>query len=220
MEEVLNTGNPAPGDTEIADGKPLLEPETAAEGAAAGGDGSETAAAAANGGDDKPLLTPGVDENGKSELVGAPEAYGDFSMPEGFVLDEDMKAQVTGLFKELDLSQKGAQKLIDAYAERIVAQKEAELSDLADRRKQWRSEVRQRPTYAADRALAVKGINAVVTTPEEREMFTDSWMSDHPVLFGLFVKIGKLVGEDSPLPNGGNSTAEAGSAESRFPIKL
>lgn len=212
MEEVLNAETQAPDNTETAEEKPLLEPETGTESVDQPAEGSKTD------GDDQPLLTPGVDENGKSELAGAPETYEDFTMPEGFTLDEEMKAQVTGLFKDLDLSQKGAQKLIDAYTERMVAQKEAELTALADRRKQWRSEVRQRPTYAADRALAVKGINAVVTTPEEREMFTDSWMSDHPVLFGLFVKVGRLVGEDSPLPNGGKSPVTAGSAEDRFPI--
>jgi hypothetical protein len=58
-----------------------------------------------------------------------------------------------------------------------------------------------------------------VNTPEEKALFTDSWLSDHPVLFGMFVKIGRLLGEDAPLPNGGKGAPDR-SAESRFPIKM
>jgi hypothetical protein len=214
----------APDNTESADEQPLLDSEAPAEGAPAeqtetGGDSGGTAPAEGEATQEQPLLTPGVDENGKSELEGAPEAYADYNMPEGFAIDEDTKARVDGIFKELNLSQKGAQRLIDAYTEQVVSQKEADLAALADRRRQWRAEVRKSPTFAADKAFALKGLNAVVTTPEERALFKDSWMSDHPALFSMFVKVGRLVGEDTPLPNG--STEVGGdSAVQRFPIKL
>lgn len=226
MEDVPNTEAVQTSDnTETVDDKPLLSPDTVTDGATDAETGEDskpegdTQPAATEGADDQPLLTPGVDENGKSELAGAPESYGDFELPEGFAFDDEMKAQVDSLFKELDLSQKGAQKLVDAYTERMIAQKEAELADLADRRKQWRADVRKSPTYAKDKAFAIKGINAVVTTPEERALFKDSWMSDHPALFSMFVKVGRLVGEDTPLPRGGSDVG-GGSAVERFPIKL
>lgn len=226
MEDVPNTEDvQVTDDTATTGEQPLLSPDDEVEGAttASEGEDAQTGGEGDTGGkpdgEDQPLLTPGVDENGKSELIGAPESYEDFTMPEGFGLDDEMKAQVSGLFKELDLSQKGAQKLIDTYIERVIAQKEADLAALADRRRQWRAEVRKSPTYATDKAFAVKGINAVVNTPEERALFKDSWMSDHPALFSMFVKIGKLVGEDTPLPKGGSDQG-GGSATERFPIKL
>ena len=207
-----NTGSPAD--------ESMLKPGAAA-------DGAETPAAVPEGGagsapkeeaEESGILTPGAEENA-NENVGAPESYGDFTMPDGFTLDDDGKAKMSELFKGLNLSQKGGQKLVDAFTERVTAMKEAELSALAERRKAWRAEIRQRPTFATDRALALRGLNAVVSTPEEKELFTNSWMSDHPALFGIFVKVGKLLGEDAPLPAGGG-TSKVDSAVTRFPVKL
>ena len=213
--------NAATGDTGSAADESVLTPgavpeekapETAGQGAETGAD-----AAPAKEGDES-ILTPGAEEKG-SEDIGAPEAYGDFTLPEGFTIDDEGKAQMSALFKGLNLSQKGGQKLVDAFTERVTAMKEAELNALAERRKAWRAEIRQRPTFATDRALALKGLNAVVSEPEEKALFTNSWMSDHPALFSVFVKVGKLLGEDSPLPNGGQSPA-GGSAVARFPVKM
>ena len=209
---------PAPGNTEGAAEVPVLTP---------GGTGAETNTEAA--GAEAPVLNPGEGatppEGGatppkqeENADIGAPETYGDFKLPDGFSLDDADRERVSTLFKGLNLSQQGGQKLIDAFTERMTAQKEADLRALADRRRSWREEIRKRPDYAADRALAQKGLNAVVTSPEEVELFKNSWMSDHPALFSIFVKVGRLVGEDSPL-SGGQSTAPVDSAVVRFPVK-
>lgn len=223
METDPKENGAAAVNTDPAANDPVLNPEPEAEGAAAGGEGEgEAGGNAPEGGSDDPILNPEAgDKAGAdgSEFVGAPEAYDDFSLPEGFTLDEEQKAQVTELFKGLNLSQKGGQKLVDAFTERMTAQKEAELNALADKRKQWRAAIRQRPNYAAERALAQKGLRAVVSAPEEVAMFKGTWMSDHPALFNIFVKVGRLLGEDTPLPQGG-STASKETATSRFPIKL
>lgn len=210
----------APESNGSAADESLLNPEAAAEGAPAGSEGLPGNAAAGESKEgEEPLLTP---ESVKEENpdIGAPEAYAEFTMPEGFTLDDEVKEEIGTLFKGLNVSQAGAQKLIDAYTKRILAQKETELSDLNARRKQWRSEVRRQPTYESDKAFAAKGVRAVVNTPEEKALFTDSWLSDHPVMFGMFVKIGRLLGEDSPLPQGGRNTPDERAAETRFPIKM
>lgn len=223
-DDVQMTGNPAPEENGSAGDESLLNPDTPAEGAPAGAEGEDGSAPPPPKEDgDQPLLSPEGEEEEKEEKnpdVGAPEEYSEFTLPEGFNLDESVKEQMTGLFKGMNLSQEGAQKLVDAYTQRVIAQKEMELTELANRRKQWRQEVRQRPTYEAERALAQRGIREVVNTPEEKELFTNSWMSDHPVLFGMFVKIGRLLGEDTP-PSAGRDAGNSGdSAEARFPIKL
>lgn len=213
--------NAATGDTGSAADDAVLTPGAAPEEKAPGtaGQSAETGVEAASVKEgEESILTPGAEEKG-SEDIGAPETYGDFTLPEGFTIDEEGKAQMSALFKGLNLSQKGGQKLVDAFTERVTAMKEAELNALAERRKAWRAEIRQRPTFATDRALALKGLNAVVTNPEEIALFKNSWMSDHPALFSMFVKVGKLLGEDSPLPNGGQSPA-GDSATTRFPVKM
>lgn len=228
MEEDPNVIAAAADNTVPAEGEPMLDPTPApvpdAEGAAAtdkGTEGEQGGDARKEGADD-PILNPDAGkEDGKetNEFTGAPESYEAFSLPEGFALDEEGKTQISELFKGLNLSQKGGQKLVDAFTERMVAQKEAELNALTEKRKQWRTAIRQRPQYAADRALAQKGLRAVVSDPEEVALFKDSWMSDHPALFSMFVKVGRLVGEDSPLP-AKESHENPETATSRFPVKI
>ena len=200
--------NPAP---QGADGAPKPE-----------GDGGGNPDPESGDDDDNGVLTPdaGKGEEGKDKPPeGAPEHYEDFTLPEGYTLDEDGKNAMSELFKGLNLSQTAGQKLVDAYVEQQTKEKEAQLLALTEQRKQWRAQLRSRPTYATDRALARKGLNAVVSTPEERELFTNTWMSDHPALFDIFVKVGKMVGEDSPLPTGGGAPVED-TASQRFPVKI
>ena len=210
----------ATGDTGSAADEPLLNPGAAETGTVSPAAGQESGAESApeNREEESGILTPGAGEV-ENENLGAPESYGDFTVPDGFTVDDDGRTRLHELFRSLNLSQKGGQKLVDAFAERVTGMKEAELAALSQKRKAWRAEIRQRPTFAADRALALKGLNAVVTDPEEIALFKNSWMSDHPALFSMFVKVGKLLGEDSPLPNGGQSP-EGDSATARFPVKM
>lgn len=213
-----NAELPAPENNGPAADESLLNPDTPAEGAPAGGDGAGKTPGADSGAGDQPLLNP-EPEKEENPDIGAPETYEDFNLPEGFTLDDEVKGEIGELFKGMNISQAGAQKLVDVYLKRAIAQKEADLNELNEKRKSWRNEVRKSPTYETDKGYAVKGIRAVVNTPEEKALFTDSWLSDHPVLFGMFVKIGRLLGEDAPLPNGGKGAPDR-SAESRFPIKM
>ena len=84
---------------------------------------------------DGPLLSP---EGGKPEdkgaPAGAPETYTEFNLPEGFELKGEILEETTALFKGLNLSQENAQKLVDYYTERVLAEKTAMLNDLAARR--------------------------------------------------------------------------------------
>lgn len=202
-------------DTPEAQDTPASQPADAP--APADGKPADTSAPA-DGDGDKPILEPGNDPQEEvNEFAGAPENYDDFTMPDSFTLDEAGKTEATELFRKLNLSQKGAQALVDAWIEKATAMKEAELTQLTEQRKAWRGEIRNRPTFAADRALAQKGINAVVKTEAEKALFQDTWLSDHPAVFSLFVRIGSLVGEDSPGLSG-KEQSEQNANRLRFPI--
>lgn len=166
---------------------------------------------------DGAILTPEAD-GGKEQGASAPEQYEEFRMPEGFVLEGETKEKVTGLFRELNLSQESAQKLIDYATERDLAGREAMLNELAAKRKEWRSSLRARPNFEADLALARKGMKALVRTPEGAELFNDSWMSDHPAVFDIFVRAGRLVAEDT-FDNQNGGSAEENVNLRRFPVK-
>lgn len=167
---------------------------------------------------DTPLLSPDAGEETKAEETGAPEQYQDFTLPEGFELAGEEKEGVATMFKGMNLSQGNAQKLVDYFTNKLQDRQTAAQAELVERRKAWRAEVRQRENYAEERAQAQKGLRAVVTDPDEKALFSDSWLSDHPAFFKVFSKIGRLVGEDAPL-RGGGSAAPAGDLNlQRFPV--
>lgn len=213
MENNLEATPPAAEPTVQSDAAdtPMLTPQPE-------GNPPEPAAGKPAGGDegDAPLLTP-EGEPGKAK--GAPESYGEFSMPEGFTLEGEELEGAVALFRDLDLTQEQAQKLIDQYTERVLAGKEAELNELAAKRKEWRAEIRQRPGFAQERELALRGMRAVITDPDEKALFENSWMSDHPALWKVFTKIGRMVQEDAlPKGSGGNNQSEQNVNLQRFPV--
>lgn len=165
---------------------------------------------------DEPLLNPDGEEDKASE--GAPEKY-EFKLPEGWQLEGEELEKVSGLFKGMNLSQGGAQKLVDYFTERMAADRATEEQASSERRKAWREEVRQRPNFAAERALAQKGLRAVITDPDEKALFTNSWLSDHPAFFKVFSKIGRLVGEDSFPAGGSNAPMVENINLRRFPVE-
>lgn len=190
----------------------------------AGGDTStETAAAGTEKGappevkdGDKPILNPDGEEE-KTE-AGAPEKY-EFKIPDGWKLEGEELEKVSGLFKGMNLPQEGAQKLVDYFVERMTAERSMDGQRAAEQRKAWREEVRKRPDFAAERAAAMKGLRTVVTEPDEKALFTDSWLSDHPAIFKVFAKIGKLIGEDS-FPAGSSKAAVSENINlRRFPVE-
>ncbi|HET9131900.1 MAG TPA: hypothetical protein VFO86_13180, partial [Terriglobia bacterium] len=61
------------------------------------------------------------DKENPTKIEGAPEKYADFTLPEGFKFDDKTLEAATAVFKDLNLSQEGAQKLVDLYAANNVA---------------------------------------------------------------------------------------------------
>lgn len=173
---------------------------------------------------EKPILEMGEDGKGspekRVEKSEVPEVYEDFKMPEGFSMDESLKSDVCSMFKGMSLTQEQGQKLIDFYAGKITEMKQSELDGIGAQRKQWRDELRAQPDYERNRALAKKGLSQVAHIPGFKEMFTGSWMQDHPVLFRMFAHIGAMKAEDTPSKPGGGDNSSGDKNSERFPIKL
>lgn len=214
------TAEGTPTDNTVTDNEPLL---TVPQGDEATSPAEETDPPAEG---EAPLLQvedPAPEEGGEEDgekPEGAPEAYEPFNVPQGWTLEGETGERVNEVFKELNLTQEAGQKLIDAYIQHTAAAKEQELVALEAQRRAWRAERRQSPTYQSDRALANKGLNAVVKTQEQRDLFNNTWLQDHPAVYGLFVNVGRLLGEDVPLNAGTPTGNEPDSASVRFPVKL
>ncbi len=189
--------------------EPMLKPEAVSTGEPQGKETAEGESA------DKPLMTPDGGEEAEKD-PGAPEKYEPFKLPEGFALEGEEFEKVSSMLKGMNLSQAHAQELVDYFTRRMTDEKAAGLNALAARRKEWRATIRQRPDFANERGLVQRGMRAVLTDKDEKELFEDSWMSDHPALWKVFAKVGRLVGEDS-LPQGKGERAEQNINLLRFP---
>lgn len=192
-----------------AQDEPMLNPEVVSEGKPQGNETAEGESA------DKPLMTPDGGEEAEKD-PGAPEKYEPFKLPEGFALEGEEFEKVSSMLKGMNLPQSHAQELVDYFTRRMTDEKAAGLNALAARRKEWRAAIRQRPDFANERGLVQRGMRAVLTDKDEKELFEDSWMSDHPALWKVFAKVGRLVGEDS-LPQGKGERAEQNINLLRFP---
>ncbi len=80
----------------------------------------------------------------KSDAEGAPEKYADFKVPDGFKFDEKALIEATAAFKELNLTQEAAQKLVDTYAKNTQQAIEAPYKQWADLQKEWLGDIHDR----------------------------------------------------------------------------
>jgi hypothetical protein len=111
-------------------------------------------------GETKPEGAPKEGDEPKPE-AGAPEKYADFKLPDGYTLDPEAGKEVTGLFKELNLSQDQAQKLVDYYAKNSLQTAEAPYKMWADMQKEWVNEIHDRFGSKADATR--RDINSAIT---------------------------------------------------------
>src|SRR5437879_843733 len=68
----------------------------------------------------EPTSTPPKDPAKPADAAKAPEAYTDFTAPEGYTLDAKTIDAVMPIFKELGLTQDQAQKLVTFHASQLI----------------------------------------------------------------------------------------------------
>jgi hypothetical protein len=88
--------------------------------------------------------------------VGAPEKYADFKLPDGFKFDEASLKAAQDQFKELNLTQDAAQKLVDFYAKNSLEASNAPYKAWADLQKEWTTEIASR--FPGDKGKEVQSM--------------------------------------------------------------
>lgn len=136
----------------------------------------------------KSLLNQGEDD----KPTGAPEKYEDFKLPEGLKADPEKMATATALFKELNLSQEGAQKLVDLYAAELTAAAEAPINAWMELRKEWQKTVTNDPEIGGKlKEVRTTIARAIDTLPQAlakdfREALDLTGAGDHPAFIKAF----------------------------------
>ena len=156
----------------------------------------------------------------KDEPQGAPEAYEDFTVPEGVELDAEVLGEFKTVAKELNLPQDAAQKVTDLgvkLAQKWAAESQQATSDmLAD----WKVQAETDKEFGGDAlpanlAVAKKAIDQF-GTPELRELLDVHRLGDNPEVIRFMFRVGKAISEDTFVA-GGKTTPVASAAKTLFP---
>lgn len=144
-------------------------------------------------------------------LTGAPEKYEAFKLPDGFKLDESAVTSAGDLFKKLNLSQDGAQQLIDFHAKQLQAAQEGPIKAYIDMKQGWTDAVNTK--YGKDIAeggkhfVAVGGLLEKLGEAEApfREAMDVTGVGSHPAFVAAFIKLAELFGNPTHVKGGGPS---------------
>jgi hypothetical protein len=143
---------------------------------------------------------------------GAPEQYEEFKAPEGLSYDDQFMGTFKDVAKELNLSQKQAQHLLDKCAP-VLAQRQVEqIKAVSD---QWVERTRSDKeiggtnwTRAASDIARVRdrfGVNADGKMDPDIAEFMSTPIGNHPGLLKLLARVGRAFGE-AGFPKGGNDS--------------
>jgi hypothetical protein len=149
------------------------------------------------GDDKKPDVEPAVVPEGKYEI----------KLPEGITLDAATLDVFSPIFKDLGISNDGAQKLVDAYIPLVTSQVDkarqeslVEYKGIVDG---WKSETMKELGAAAKQELAACGkALQKFGSKELREVLQETGLGNHKELVRFMAKIGKTISEDSVVDPG------------------
>lgn len=162
-------------------------------------------------GEAKPVLAKEgekVEEKPKEEgkIEGTPEKY-ELKAPEGVTLDPELLTELTTVAKELKLTNGNAQKFADMGSKlvekTIKGYQEQQETAFAKAGKEWLKEIETDKEFGGTNLKASNEaayrFRDKFTTKEERAglsvLFDSAW-GNHPILWRLFVRAGKAIGED------------------------
>jgi len=169
------------------------------------------------GGDETTALgkKEGEGEEGKPELppiLGAPEGDYDLKAPEGRDFDKEAFDAVAPALKDMNLSNEGAQKVVDAYAEKVLPIIEQRITDkigeqqqiaTAEFKKTWLDEAKKDPEIGGAKwdeslhiAASVFDKVGLKEADPFRKLLEESGLGNHPDQIRFMRRVGQLLGED------------------------
>ena len=149
-------------------------------------------------------------------LVGAPEKYEDFKAPEGYEFKSETMDGARTLFKDLNLSQAGAQKLIDFYTAEVKDVMEAPQKAWEETRTKWLEEVKSDPEIGGKLdqvkttvAKAIDGLGDTKLAFDFRQAMDFTGAGNNPAFIRAFYKLAQKLTEGTSVPGGGPSEVRA-----------
>ena len=161
----------------------------------AGGEEQAPGAPAGDAGEGGTILA-GDPGEAPAEAPVVPEQY-EFTMPEGMELDEAAAKAAGEVFKELGLTQEQADKLTALR----VAEQQANAKAFEAQQQAWAQELQNDPDIGGEQLAANAAIarRAVDKLGDDglRQLLNETGIGNNPSLFRAFLKMGRLMSEDS-----------------------
>jgi hypothetical protein len=183
--------------TETPDAQPAGDTPPAADTTLLGGEDTTDAAPESTllGGEDD---APAADDDKPAEQ--APEQYEEFTVPEGFKLNDDVKGEFVTLAKSANLSQTAAQSMLDLATKQVQSMVDQQRLEMVEQRKDWVKSIKEDSEFGgaklketvmrAKRSLKAYGDADLVTFLET------TGLGDHPSIIKLLSRVDRVTAED------------------------
>lgn len=137
--------------------------------------------------------------------TGAPEKYTDFKLPEGFTLPAETLTEATGLFKDMNLSQDQAQKLVDFHTKAVQSTSDGIAKLWQDTQDTWIDELKSDPKYGKlfTSGELGAGISKMISSLDQglatafRDAFNFTGAGNNPAIVRGLYELSKLYNEPS-----------------------
>lgn len=153
----------------------------------------------------------------EKKAEGAPESYADYTMPEGFTLDPAVKTKADGLFKELGLSQEGAQKAVDMFRELTTEAFNQPFKTYQEMREGWRNESLNHPELKGKlgpgQEVNVRIAKMLDSLPDQalstdfKRVMDETGAGDHPAFVRVLNHFAKQLTEGAHVTGNGPTKA-------------
>jgi hypothetical protein len=152
--------------------------------------------------------------NEKGPSQGAPEKYEDFTVPDGFELDKNVAAEFGTVAKGLNISQTGAQELVDLYVKHVQEANNAPYKAWSDVQERWRNEINDDPNIGGSKLSGVKvsigklfdSLGDAKTADAFKEAMDYTGAGNNPAVIRFLYSLAKRLTEGGPVRGGGPST--------------
>ena len=164
---------------------------------------------------------PGKESGGEGD-GGAPEAYADFELPEGVELDETLLKETTPMFKELGLSQEGAQRLVSLYANQLQSLANGQVEAFNKAMETWKTDSLNDKEFGGEGFEENLGIARQAVekfgTPELMQLLSEHGVGNHPEMVRFMYRVGKAIKSDTAVGGTGQAvTTEQNRVQQMYP---
>ena len=153
--------------------------------------------------------------------AGAPEAYSEFTMPEGVELDKAALEQFSPVAKELNLDQAQAQKLVDFYAAERTKLEQATFDTWAKTQTEWQETVKSDEEVGGAEMSEKLGIANKALEKFGGEKLSEALLAtgagNHVEVVRFAYRVGKAMSEDTIGQHAAAPATELDRAKLLFP---